>query len=396
MKTLRVLTGIHAGASLRLTPGTHRIGSHDDADIRLTDWQGPDAMLEVGPADAVKISRELSDEEHAGTALLVDFVPMQFGESVLCIGPEDAAWPADVDLLSTLLASPVKSELASYQRQHQRRRHYTVVIICAVVGCVIAAVALLGATQITRAAFPSNAETRARRVTQALAASHVTGLHVQPLGNAVVVTGMAGTTGDDTTVRALLDRITPQNVQRRSDVAQDVVSSIQDSLGVPGVHVAYAGNGQFVISGKVSDKHALEAAVARVRADLDPNVKGLIVQAEEATDAAPDPQSATYSVMFSSDDVRYAETPDGVKHIFVVDQPAASPSDDTGSAALEASAPGATDATHVLSTAQQPVSAPAPASAPSGADAPAARGLSFPPLPDPGSLPRGAGLGRAG
>ncbi|MFP6560951.1 secretion protein [Paraburkholderia sp. B3] len=379
MKILRVLTGIHAGASLELTPGSHRIGADDDADIRLTDWQGPDAVLEADPADVIRISRELPGDEEAGDVLLVDFVPMQFGETVLCIGPEDVAWPSDVDLLSTLLASPVKSQLASYQRQQRRRRQLTAVAACVVLGGVIVAGALLGMTQLSRAAFPASADDRTLRVTQALAASHVAGLHAQALGNAVVITGMVPTTNDDTAVRALLDRVSPDGIERRYDVAQDDVRSIQDSLGIPGAHVAYGGNGQFVITGNVADMHQLEAAVARVRADFDSNVKALVIQAEQSSGPAPDTPAASYSEMVSSDDVRYAETPDGVKHIFAVDAPASAATADAGSAPATANATAGGDAN---ATAQA-----APASSAQAAQAPAARGVAFPSPPDPGSLP---------
>ena len=382
MKTLRVLTGIHAGAALALTPGAHRIGTDDDADIRLTDWQGADATLDVDTTGVVRIARAQPDDaeaddaanDEAGDVLLVDFVPMQFGETVLCIGPDDVAWPSDVDLLSTLLASPVKSQLASYQRQQRQRRQLIAVAACVVLGGVIVAGALLGMTQLSRAAFPPSADDRTLRVTQALAASHVTGLHAQALGNAVVVTGMVSTTNDDTAVRAILDRVSPEGVERRYDVAQDDVRSIQDSLGIPGARVAYAGNGQFTITGKVADTHQLEAAVARVRADFDSNVKGLAIQAEQTSVATADAPPTTYSEMVSSDDVRYAETPDGVKHIFAIDLPASSPSADANPAATD------TNATAAAVSAAQ-------ASATQAAQAPAARGVSFPPLPDPNTLP---------
>jgi len=379
MKLLRVLTGIHAGASLQLAPGAHRIGCDDDADIRLTDWQGADAILEVDPTEVIRIARSEPDDQEAGAVLLVDFVPMQFGETVLCIGAEDVTWPSDVDLLSTLLASPVKSQLASYQRQQRRRRQLTAVAACVVLGGVIVAGALLGMTQLSRAAFPPSADDRTLRVSQALAASHVSGLHAQALGNAVVVTGMVATSNDDTAVRALFDRVAPDGVERRYDVAQDDVRSIQDSLGIPGVHVSYAGGGRFVITGQVTDTHELDAAVARVRADFDSNVKALEIQAGQITVATPDAPSATYSEMVSSDDVRYAETPDGVKHIFAVDTPAAS---STTAGAAPDSADGGLNA----NAAGQNTSA-AEAQSNEAAQAPAARGVAYPPLPDPSTLP---------
>ncbi|WP_206956895.1 secretion protein [Trinickia acidisoli] len=334
MKILRILTGIHAGASLELTHGLHRIGSDEEADVCLTDWQGPDATLDVDAADVVRITRDLAgnkegagdpvDNEEAGSVLLVDFVPMQFDDLVLCIGPNDVAWPADVDLLSTLLASPVKSQLASFRRQQQRRHQLIAVAGCAVLGSLIVAGTLVGTTQLSRAAFPPSADERTVRVAQALVDAHVSGLHAQALGNTVVVTGMVATPSDDSAVRALLQRVAPNGVERRYDVAQDDARSLQDSLGIVGTHVSYGGDGRFLITGTVADMDGLRAAVARVRGDLDSNVKMLVIQAQQASSPVPE-APATYSEMVATDDVRYAETPDGVKHIFAIDIPASSP-----------------------------------------------------------------------
>lgn len=122
MKLLRILTGVHAGAELRLSAGAHRIGADDDADIRISDWRGPDLVLTVDdsgvvsarsvtpePAtvaaeelalsadggEAADTSRTQADSSAAAdasaapdtsTVLLVDYVPMQFGDTVICIG----------------------------------------------------------------------------------------------------------------------------------------------------------------------------------------------------------------------------------------------------------------------------------------------------------------------
>lgn len=393
MKILRVLTGVHVGASLELTPGSHRIGSDEEADVYLSDWQGPDAALEVSSAELISISRGDPDSEQAEAVLLADFVPMQFDDLVLCIGPSDVAWPPDVDLLSTLLATPVKSQLASLRDQQRRRHKRIAVAACALLGCLVVAGALIGTTQLSRAAFPPSADERTVRVAQALAAAHVSGLHVQALGSSVVVTGIVATPNDDSAVRALLARVAPEGVERRYDVAQDDVRSLQDSIGIAGVHVSYGGNGRFLISGKVADMAQLRAAVVRVHSDMDANVKALVIQAEQI--AAPDAPPATYSEMVASDDVRYAETPDGVKHIFAVDIPASAvdasassptaaglPASSPAAAGVPTSSPAAAAAPAAASSASNPAQTAASASAPQ-----LARGIpSYPPLPPRGSF----------
>ncbi|MFM0647008.1 type III secretion protein [Paraburkholderia bryophila] len=347
MKLLRILTGVHAGAQLQLTPGTHRVGADDDADIRLTDWRGADALLHVDASGVVSAQRvTVSEAQLATTAdgqataplageevvLLVDFVPMQFDDMILCIGADDAAWPSDLDLLSMLLARPAEARFAAERKK--RRRYVGAVAACFVLGIVIVAGSLLTTTQMSRAALPRNADDRAQRVSEALAAAHLSGLQAHAVGSTVVVTGMVTSPADDDAVRTLLARIAPSGMARNYDVAQNDARSIEDSLGVAGAHVRYLGDGNFAITGAVSSRADLDAALARVRADLDPNVKNIVVQvAENGNVVAGSAAPASYSEMISSDDVRYAQTPDGVKHIYAVDPPASDSEANVGGAA---------------------------------------------------------------
>lgn len=362
MKLLRILTGVHAGAQLQLTPGTHRIGADDDADIRLADWRGADTLLHVDASGVVSAQRlavgntpadtpgtdETTSAQATATAaatpeevvLLVDFVPMQFDDTILCVGADDAVWPSDLDLLSTLLTRPAEARFAAERKK--RHRYVGAVAACFALGVVIVAVSLLTTTQMSRAALPRNADDRAQRVSEALAAAHVSGLRAHALGSTVVVTGMVATPADDEAVRTLLERISQNGISRNYDVAQNDARSIEDSLGVAGVHVEYQGAGTFAVTGKVSSRADLDAALARVRADLDANVRSVVVQASESAGATDSPNDASYSEMISSDDVKYAETPDGVKHIYAVDPPASASDSDAANAANAASAPNGT------------------------------------------------------
>jgi type III secretion protein D len=344
MKLLRILTGVHAGAQLQLTPGTHRVGADDDADIRLTDWRGADALLHVDASGVTSAQRvaaaavqavDVADGQPAvaeEVVLLVDFVPMQFDDMILCVGADDAVWPSDLDLLSMLLTRPAEARFAAERKK--RRRYVGAVVACFALGIVIVAGSLLTTTQMSRAALPRNADDRAQRVSEALTAAHVSGLRAHAVGNTVVVTGMVTSPADDDAVRNLLARISATGISRNYDVAQNDARSIEDSLGVAGAHVRYLGDGNFAVTGAVSSRADLDAALARVRADLDSNVKNVVVEAAENTGiAAANPSPASYSEMISSDDVRYAQTPDGVKHIYAIDPPA---SDSDAAAAANA------------------------------------------------------------
>ncbi|WP_144150257.1 type III secretion protein [Paraburkholderia sp. BCC1885] len=400
MKLLRILTGVHAGAQLQLTPGTHRIGADDDADIRLADWRGADTLLHVDASGVVSAQRLAPDHASAPQAantdaalansspnlpvtqeeviLLVDFVPMQFDDTILCIGADDAAWPSDLDLLSTLLTRPAEARFAAERKK--RHRYVGAVVACFALGIVIVAVSLLTTTQMSRAALPHNADERAERVSEALAAAHVSGLHAHALGSTVVVTGMVATAADDEAVRTLLERIAENGISRNYDVAQNDARSIEDSLGIAGAHVEYQGGGTFAVTGKVSSRASLDAALARVRADLDANVRGIVVQASETAGAVDAPAEASYSEMISSDDVKYAETPDGVKHIYAVDPPA-------GASDSDAAAANAANAASAASTA---TAANVNATSSTDNDTVSRSADAGVPLPDPATLPAAA------
>jgi|GEM_PF-1054494 len=369
-KLLRILTGVHAGAELRLSAGIHRIGADDDADIRISDWRGDDVSLFVDASGVVSARRILpvdalaqgepgidrapdpdtgansstrihadrdndgeqgarhaaQNDDEPGTVILLDFVPMQFGDTVICIGSDDAAWPSDLDLLSTLLVKPDQTRRAA---ERSRRRKMTgVVSACAMLGAVLVIGSVMLTTAVSRAALPRDAGDLAQRVNLELAAAHMRELHAQVRGSTVTVSGMVATADEDTQVRKMLMRISPDRIVRHYDIAQNDVRNIADSLAMQGLKVTYAGRGVFEISGKAANPHDVEAAVARMRHDLSDNVKNVRVSVAQAEDALP--SALSFSFLMSSDDVRYGQTPDGVKHIYTV------PEDPASSAAVAA------------------------------------------------------------
>lgn len=363
MKLLRILTGVHAGAELHLSAGIHRIGADDDADIRISDWSGADVLLTVDESGIVSAQRLLPesqpviandaneaaladgsppsvpDEDDAvetldpGTVLLIDFVPMRFDDTVLCVGASGALWPSDLELLSTLL---VKPDQARREAERSRQRKLVgAVLACTMLGAVVVVGCVLLTTVVSRAALPRDAGDLAQQVNIALKAAHMNELHARTQGNNVVVSGMVPTTEDDAAVRKTLARFSPKAIQRRYDIAQNDASDIEDALGMQGIHVTYAGNGAFDITGKAATPADVDAALVRIRRDLSTNVKQLRVQVAQSSDGAPPSQS--FSELMSSDDVRYAETPDGVKHIYAEPDAAVASASDAAAAVAPAS-----------------------------------------------------------
>ncbi|WP_421377482.1 secretion protein [Paraburkholderia sp. DD10] len=390
-KLLRILTGTHAGAELRLGIGTHRIGADDDADIRISDWRGDDVLLGLDEGGIVTARRltpvtvEADDaanarqgepadlDEEPGTVILIEFVPMQFGDTVLCVGSTDAAWPSDLDLLSTLLVKPDETRRAA---ERSRRRKMTgIVSACAMLGGVIVIGCVLLTTVVSRAALPHDAGDLAQRVNVALRAAHMKELTAQARGSTVSVTGMVATPEEDTQVRKLLMRISSTGIVRRYDIAQNDVRNMEDSLAMPGVKVAYVGRGAFEISGKVANPRDVESALSRMRRDLGENVKDLRVRVVQSEDGMPLPTA--FSLVMSSDDVRYAETPDGVKHIYTTPEAAAAASGPEAAASAPATEMSAAD-TPAAAVTDTPAAAAAASGTPVVITTGAARGVMQP------------------
>jgi type III secretion protein D len=320
MKLLRILTGLHAGAEIALEAGEHRIGANDDAAVRITDWRDGDLLLTIDAQGVVSARRatpmpaeaaEDPFDADGSPLLMLDFVPVPFGETALCVGPADGAWPGDLELLATLWAPPPGAEAA--RRGAQRKLAAIAAALGALVAGALATGAVLASAQPRTTVRVETPDALARRLDAELKHAGHRELRVAPRGAMVVVTGMVATPADDLAVRKLFDRLAARRVERQYDVAQDDAQSIGESLGVAGVTVSYASGGRFRVTGDVPDLARLKAAVERVRADVGPNVAAIEVDARQSG-VAPTP--IRYSGMLEIGAVRYVETPDGVKHVF--------------------------------------------------------------------------------
>lgn len=331
MKQLRILTGFHAGAMVQLAPGQHRIHSGADADIRLTDWTGTLVTLEVDPSGVVcavtreqapvRVQSDLAVGEVAvehETVMLVDFVPMRFGEMILCIGPDNVHWPSDLNLLSTLLTPSSDAHIDA--KRQKRHRYYGALAACVALGIVVGTVALLVTAPNSEAALRHGADYRTSRIREALRAAHMNELQVRTVGNTSVVTGMVTNLSDDQLVQSTLTKIASKDIVRSYDVAQNMVHSIEDSLGIAGAHVKYLGNGDFAITGNVESNDAVGKSITRIRPDLDSNIRRLVVQTAENS-GHTEQTDGRYSEILSSDAVQYTQTPDGIKHIYATESP---------------------------------------------------------------------------
>jgi type III secretion protein D len=350
MKALRVLTGVHAGAQVQLAAGTWRIAGDENADICISDWAVEDLELCIGEDGVTRLRSHNGDE-----VLVADFVAVPFGDVVFCVGPDDAEWPRDLDLLSglwktaepeaqasasenpvepandaasegieaaTLAADavppPHAAAQASVPAPAPRRmtwRTAAVALACtAAIGGLATTGVMLAGTQPSEAAnMHFDSDTLAKEVDGELHREGLTDLHAIARRNSVAVNGIVSTAGDGAKAQRIIDGLAPGKVQKDYDVAQEDVDNIQQSLAGTGAAVSYSGHGIFKVSGHVQSMATFQTLIAGVRADLDDNVQRVDVDVKETPTPTPDTE---YTEVVATGGLRYVETPDGTKHLF--------------------------------------------------------------------------------
>lgn len=352
MKALRVLTGVHAGAQIRLTVGSYRLSGNDDADICISDWQVGELVLTLGEDGVARLCLDGGEE-----VLVADFVAVPYGDVVFCVGPDNETWPRDLDLLAPLwqTAEPDSTAAAQPAEEHEQQqeakpaqqpefeyeealpfaskpldldpqptplvmpRAKAVKAVGVAVACTVLIVALatagtlMAGSQSTEAASVKfDPDTTARQLTEALHRAGLGELTAKPRGVNVVVHGIVRTADDSDSARRIMDQLARGKALREYDVAQQDAVNIQQSLGDTGAHVEYKGKGVFLVSGTVPSLKKFHALLANVKPDLDANVKRLDVDVKEIRSAIPD---VRYSEVVSVGGLRYIETPDGTKHL---------------------------------------------------------------------------------
>ncbi len=320
MKQLRILTGAHAGAQIRLAPGEYRVGPEDDADICVTDWHDPAIVLSLDTEGVLRWQQAPGAGAEPTVTLVPDLIPIPFGDVVLAAGPEDDSWPSDVDLLRMLWIKPQAPAAAAQPAPGETKRRIAAPLVGALIGA-----GMLGAILITGAALfvgaPRDADampdpkTLTVGIATALHSAGLAGLEVAPRGAAVMVTGMVNNAAEDVAARAVFARVAPDqsHVLRHYDIAEEDCRSLKEALGIPAVQVSYRGDGVFEVTGAVPSLSSFQVALAHAKTDLDENVKRIDVKVAETAHSMPQTE---YSEVISIAGVRYVETPDGVKHLY--------------------------------------------------------------------------------
>lgn len=322
VRQLRILSGTHAGASLDLNPGRHSLGELHDCDISITDWRFDRLSLRVGADGEVLAEWAVGESAHA--LRFENFMPIDFGGVVVCLGPCEEVWPERAQMLGAL--QTVTAAIAA-PRLSQRLRKIDRRIVSGVVATLLSLVTvgwLATATSKPRdVPAPTLASSHAA-LQKALDGAVPGRLRVTEFKGGLVVEGLVDDGRQAALAAHAIDAMPPQFlVARHVSVATDVAETIRSAVGLAGARIAYRGNGVFDFSVSTDDVAATQSAVDRVAADLAPTVRRIDAVLQENAAARPaSPQ--VLSALTTEDGVNVMETRDGVKHVVITD-PMASP-----------------------------------------------------------------------
>ncbi|NRO95766.1 hypothetical protein GWC77_07425 [Paraburkholderia sp. NMBU_R16] len=342
-KEIRLLTGRHAGARIKLISTHTGIGNDGEAEIQISDWDQPtmqlsqhdDASLTIADADG-----------HGEPIVLEDFKPHRFGNVVLCAGDADAPWPSDIELLETLLAPavapveepepvhvdevvPAAPPASPKNRKTLHALGIAGVAVLAIGGAGIALPAVLhprtgalaglgGPTEPQRGMAP---QAGLEQLQRALDRLHQPDVAVTQQGGRFDVVGVVPDTGSEALVRTTLETMAPGRIVWHLGCVDQIERDLQESLHDPALQVHYLGHREFGVSGVAKDTRAVRTTLAQLSADLQPMVTRV---AQELT---PDDRMAMPSSvesLLAVDDLQYVEAGDGTKQ-FIDSRAAAHP-----------------------------------------------------------------------
>jgi type III secretion protein D len=317
-KELRILTGFHAGARIKLNPTTMSIGAQAQADILIQDWNEGTMELATDAQGRVTIGA-------AGTAdapaTLDDFAPRRFGDVVLCAGPQDAQWPSDLQLLQAMLAAPASDTAAADAAAGGDEavpvapvRHASwkrTGLVAMLVGSVGAGVLALTVGSASQAANRPPARVGIADLRGALERLQEPGIDVREQSGGFVASGIVANGEAARKAHASLRSVAGNRLRWQVRPADDIARELAESLHEPHVKVRYAGAGRFEVAGTSRQPAAVRDVVERFRNDMAPLVVKIGVDIEHTDELA---MTGKADSALSADSVRYIESSDGTKH----------------------------------------------------------------------------------
>jgi type III secretion protein D len=382
-KQFRILTGCHAGARLNLQYGIWTIGSDEQADVQISDWEGETMFLEYRSDGTVTMTPPPGKASSSRIAqTLLDWMPSRHGQTVFCVGPADAEWPSEVSLFEKLLhpvtvekdateSTKATTHAATTQRpvggKHAKRQDgvskkrwaYSGGAGVALVGLVVGLTLVLtdGSSEKARAAIrPTRvtpppvltpAEAQDKTIQAALQGLHQTDVTVTRASGRIVLGGIVASAADALAIRRALQELTTAphssianvTIDQGFSVADNIADDLQSTLNDGGLTVHYAGHGVFTVSGVARNLTGTRALLAHAQNDYG----GRIRHIDDKMTQASTPSTGA-EAMLDADGLRYIQMPDGSKSFapdpspVAVATPAATGPDSTTSRATVPSA----------------------------------------------------------
>jgi type III secretion protein D len=312
LKQLRVLSGTHAGASLDLAAGSHSLGSSPDCDVSIADWRFEPLRLRVD-TDAVVVAQWSAASEHA--LRFEDWVPVEFAGVVLCLGPCDADWPERTQLLAALRSADAAALPPAGARPARRLDRRLVAWGGTSLIALVATGWIATASSHPHQGPVPSLQSAGAGLQSALDRVTAGRLHVSQVKGTLVVEGLVDDARQARDALAAIEAL-PHSIEvvRRISVASEIAETIRTSVGLPGAHIDYRGNGVFAFTAQTADVAETQASVQRVAADLAPTVRRIEAVLEEPPQPHP-PLPAVLSALTTEDGIAVMETRDGVKHL---------------------------------------------------------------------------------
>ena len=312
-KELRILTGFHAGARIKLIPTTMSIGAEATADILIQDWSEDTMQLATDAQDRVTIAAAGAAD---APSTLDDFTPRRFGDVVLCAGPRDALWPSDLQLLEAMLATPAADDAApaddAVPAHPAPRASWTRTgLVAMLVGSIGAGALALTVGGTSQAANHPLAQVGMADVRGALDRLQEPGIELREQPNGFVASGIVANGAAARKAHASLRSVAGSRLHWQVKPADDIARELAESLHEPHVTVRYAGAARFEVTGTAHQPGAVRDVVERFRRDMAPLALTVGVKVERIDELGI---AGKVDSALNADSVRYIESSDGTKN----------------------------------------------------------------------------------
>ena len=320
-REIRLLTGRHAGARIKLDPTHTHIGNDDEAEIQISDWNMPTMKLSYHDDGRISIRNPATISP---AVTLDDFVPHRFGDIVLCVGDGEAEWPSDIALLETMLmpasmpvpahgvATGSSQQPASISRRRRGARHAGLAgVALLTIGCAGIALPAVLHPRVDRPMHHGTPQPNVEMLLGSLHRLQLDDVQVKPADGRFEIIGVVPDSASEVTARNTLEAIAPGKLIWRVGCVDQITRDLQESLNDPALQVRYLGNRAFGVSGVAKHAGAARATLEQLSGDLAPMAARIASQFTVDDRMAP---PSDVESLLTVGNLQYVVSSDGTKH----------------------------------------------------------------------------------